>query len=224
MAKGRGKQQPMLGIQTTGIARAIVLAALGLHAKKAHDAKSALGFLRASTRTPDDHLGTNEYLANTFRKAGEMDDALIEIHASAAQVLVTVITIWAVRAQARHEADNLTFEIDSDYELKRRHVQNVLTQVQDQLSLPLLDIASLAAAMSAPKRDPDDPGPVLEDGVAPEEEEEEAPDLPFGERMDGVPSAEGAVQTDEAWELAEAELASQVPRGRKGRKAAPEGE
>ncbi len=131
--------------------RDIVKIALVNQKKLAVDAYSLLRRLGKSEKPALEAQGTIEYLMDSFDKMniGARDDKKWELpHPDAAKMLRSALGNWARQALQRSEAAQ-QLSLTTNVNKAEGEAQALLTQLNDQLSLPLIDINAFVEEIEA---------------------------------------------------------------------------
>jgi hypothetical protein len=138
--------------------RDIVKIALVNQKKLATDAYSLLRRLGKSEKPALEAQGTIEYLVDSFDKMniGARDDKKWELpHPDAAKQLRSALGNWARQALQRSEAAQ-QLSLTTNVNKAESEAQALLTQLNDQLSLPLIDINAFVEEVEAkPEKEKD---------------------------------------------------------------------
>lgn len=129
-------------VTTTPAQRDIVKIALANQKKLALDGYSILKRLGKSERPALEAQGIIEFLLDSFDKMniGERDNKKWDLpHHDAAKMLRSALGNWARQALQRSEAA-AQLSLTTNVNKAEAEAQNLLNQLNDQLSLPLLDI------------------------------------------------------------------------------------
>jgi hypothetical protein len=126
---------------TTAAQRDIIKVALVNQKKLANDLFSVLKRLGKSERPALEAQGVVEHLLDEFEKMniGERDQKKWDLMPEGAKMLRAALGNWARQALARSEAA-AQLSLTTNVSKQETEAQQLLNQLNDQLSLPLLDI------------------------------------------------------------------------------------
>jgi hypothetical protein len=133
---------------TTAAQRDIIKVALVNQKKLANDLFSVLKRLGESERPALKAQGIVEYLIDEFEKmnVGERDQKKWDLQPDGAKMLRAALGNWARQALARSEAA-AQLSLTTNVSKQETEAQQLLNQLNDQLSLPLIDIGAYVEQM-----------------------------------------------------------------------------